>query len=98
VNETLPNSNLKIGFFSDKHIISQKTCAADAQDFKVVQILSSGGNTSYWQYIEKLYTLPIFINLGQYSYLISEQEKQDIQKFSYFVNNSSKPPAKSPPN
>lgn len=99
VNETLHYSNLKIGFFSDKHIISQKTCAADAQDFKVVQILSSGGNSSYWQYIEKLYTLPIFINLGQYQYLISDQEKHDIQKFTFLVNNSpNKQPTKSPPN
>lgn len=85
VNELLKETDLKVGFFSEKDIISQKTCTPNA-DFKIVQILSSGNNTSHWQLIEKLYTLPIFVNLNPYRYLISEEQRHDIKQFEEKVN------------
>jgi hypothetical protein len=87
VNDMLNRTLLTIDFFSVKDIISQKTCTHDA-DFKVVQILSSGNNTPHWQFIEKLYTLPLFIQLEPYNYLIGKQDKDDVKKFSELVSKS----------
>jgi len=85
VNEMLKLTKRKFGLFSPKDIISQKTCTANS-DFKIVQILSSGNNTSHWQLIEKLFTLPLFINMEPYKYLISDTTKKDISRFSDFVS------------
>jgi hypothetical protein len=84
-NQLLKTSpHLKTGLFSPVDIISQKTCTSDA-NFKIVQILSSGGNSSHWQFIEKLYTIPMFIVMNPYKYLISEQDNKDVAEFSALI-------------
>jgi hypothetical protein len=89
VNQLIKSSpRLKTGLFSPVDIISQKTCTADT-NFKIIQILSSGGNTPHWQYIEKLYTIPMFIIMTPYKYLISEQDDNDIKAFTAQVNAAS---------
>jgi hypothetical protein len=85
-NQLLKNNpHLKTGLFSPVDIISQKTCTADT-NFKIIQILSSGGNSPHWQFIEKLYTIPMFIIMNPYKYLISEQDKKDVDSFTALVN------------
>ena len=81
VNRLLKTTTLKTSLFSEIDIISQKTCTK-ATNFKIVQILSTGGNSAYWQLIEKIRILPFFINIEPYRYLISEQQTKDIQYFS----------------
>lgn len=84
-NQLLKNSpHLKTGLFSPVDIISQKTCTADT-NFKIIQILSSGGNSAHWQFIEKLYTIPMFIIMNPYKYLISEQDNRDVAAFTALV-------------
>jgi hypothetical protein len=85
-NQLIKSSpHLKTGLFSPVDIISQKTCTADT-NFKIIQILSSGGNSPHWQFIEKLYTIPMFIIMTPYNYLISEQDKNDVDAFKALVN------------
>ena len=81
-------SHLKSGLFSPIDIISQKTCTADT-NFKIIQILSSGGNSAHWQFIEKLYTIPMFIIMTPYKYLVSEQDDKDVEAFSALVKGDS---------
>jgi hypothetical protein len=76
--------HLKSGLFSPTDIISQKTCTADT-NFKIIQILSSGGNSPHWQFIEKLYTIPMFIIMTPYKYLISAQDEKDVEAFAALV-------------
>ena len=85
VNRLLKTTNLKTSLFSEKDIISQKTCTPD-RSFKIIQILSSGNNSTHWQYIEKIHALPIFINLEPYTYLISPEIREDIQIFNRTLN------------
>jgi len=85
VNLLLKTTKLKTALFSEIDIVSQKTCTKDT-NFKIVQILSTGGNSVHWQLIEKIRIIPFFINIAPYKYLISEQQIKDIQYFSSKLN------------
>ena len=69
-NDLLLKTDCKTTLFSEKDIISQKTCSSN-REFKIVQILSSGNMSAENQYLEKLEALSIFVNLTPYTYFKS---------------------------